>query len=40
MAIANIKILGAVFELPAEQAYESSPFPKICLNGLNWQDGS
>ena len=38
MAIEKIKILGAVFELPAKQHCQFSPFgPIFEVNGLNWQ---
>ena len=38
MAIEKIKILGAVFELPAKQHCQFSPFgPFFEVNGLNWQ---
>ena len=38
MAIENIKILRAVFELPAKQHCQSSPFTsEVGPNGLNWQ---
>ena len=38
MAIEEIKILGAVLELPAKQQCQSSTFTsKNGPNGLNWQ---
>ena len=38
MAIENIKILGAVLELPAKQHCQFSPFgPIFEVNGLDWQ---
>ena len=38
MAIENIKLLGAVLELPAKQHYQFSPFgPIFEVNGLDWQ---
>ena len=38
MAFEKIEILEAVFELPAKQHCQSSPFAtKLGKNGLNWQ---
>ena len=38
MTIENIKILGAVLELPAKQHCQFSPFgPIFEVNGLDWQ---
>ena len=38
MAVEKIKILGAVWELPAKQHCQFSPFGPIYeVNGLDWQ---